>query len=96
MSMTSLLVSLDETESPVGGIGAVAGVDDLENSWVMTGMAIAVKGTTMTSRWRLARKSVSQNRRGDGIDIEVCRWCGLQKGLALLCIEERYERPNAL
>ena len=50
MSMTSLLVSLDETESPVGGIGAVAGVDDLENSWVMTGMAIAVKGTTMTSR----------------------------------------------
>jgi hypothetical protein len=82
MSMTSLLVSLDETES-VAGIGAaVAGVDDLENSWVNTGMAIAVKGMTITSRWRLARKSVSQNRRVDGMLLfEGVGRCGLQKGL---------------
>lgn len=64
MSMTSLLDSADET---VLAAGAAAGVDDLESSWVITGMAIALKGMTMTSRWRLARKSVSQNRRWKGI-----------------------------
>jgi len=63
MSMTSLLDSADET---VLAAGAVAGVDDLESSWVMTGIAIAVKGMMMTSRWRLARR-VSQSRRRRGI-----------------------------
>jgi len=43
MSKISLLVNLDETVS-------VAGVEDLENSWVITGMAIVVKGITITSR----------------------------------------------
>jgi hypothetical protein len=45
MSMTSLLICLDETVSVVG-----VDSEDLENSWVMTGMAIAVKGMTTTSR----------------------------------------------
>jgi hypothetical protein len=55
MSKISLLVSLDETVSPV----AVAGVEDLEYSWVITGITIVVNGMTMTSRQRLARKRVS-------------------------------------
>jgi hypothetical protein len=45
MSKISLLVSFDET-----GSVAVAGVEDLVSSWVITGMAIVVNGMTMTSR----------------------------------------------
>jgi hypothetical protein len=43
MSKISLLDNLDEKVS-------VAGVEDLEKSLVITGMAIVVKGITMTSR----------------------------------------------
>ena len=52
MSKISLLVNL--TEATLVGVGALA------NSWVMTGMAIVVKGMTMTNRnTRLALKRVS-------------------------------------
>ena len=64
MSTTSLLDSVDET---VSAAGAVAGVDDLESSWVITGMAIVVKGMRMMSSRSLAQRGVSQNRRWMGI-----------------------------
>ena len=52
MSKISLWVNL--TEATLGGVGVLA------NSWVMTGMAIVVKGMTMTDRnTRLALKRVS-------------------------------------
>lgn len=39
MSMNTVMICLDEAVS-------VAGVEDLESSWVITGMATAVKGTS--------------------------------------------------
>ena len=52
MSKISLWVNL--TEATLEGVGALA------NSWVMTGMAIVVKGMTMTNRnTTLALKRVS-------------------------------------
>ena len=62
MSKISLLLSFDERVSPV----AVPGVEDLESSWVITGMAIVVNGMTMTSRKMHARKRPPEIRRGKG------------------------------
>jgi len=68
MSTISLLIGLEETvEVEVAVAVAVGGVEDL-----ITGMAIVVKGITMTSRWRLARKRVLQKRRGRGMMIWLC------------------------
>jgi hypothetical protein len=59
MSKIALWVILDDS--------VLVGVGDLANSWVMTGIAIELKGMKMASRTRLARRSVSEIGRVEGM-----------------------------